>query len=83
MTLTLLLAALPLAAEPPAPQWLEVAGVDSRVRIVTDSGEKAGRKAALQLAQFGGALQKRFAWIKGADETPLIVFASADEVMVR
>ena len=83
MTLTLLLAALPLAAEPPAPQWLEVAGVDSRVRIVTDSGEKAGRKAALQLAQFGGALQKRFAWIKGADEIPLIVFASADEVMVR
>ncbi|MEO8499324.1 MAG: hypothetical protein ABI565_00315 [Vicinamibacteria bacterium] len=84
MTLTaLFLAALPLVAEPPAPQWLEVTGVNPRVRIVTDSGEKAGRKAALQLAQFDGSLQKRFAWIKGINEIPLVVFASADEVMVR
>jgi len=53
------------------------------VRVVTDSGEKAGRKAALQIAQFDRVLQKRFVWLKGIDETPLIVFASADEVMVR
>jgi TPR repeat protein len=79
---TLLLLAL-LGETPPTPQWLEISAPPSRVRVVTDSGEKAGRKAALQIAQFDRALQKRFPWIKGVDETPLIVFASADEVMVR
>jgi len=82
---SLLLLALPAlpAATPPAPQWLEITAPASRVRVVTDSGEKAGRKAAFQIAQFDRALQKRFAWIKGVDETPLVVFGSADEVMVR
>jgi len=81
----LFLSALPAlpAANPPAPQWLEITAAPGRVRVVTDSGEKAGRRVALQLAQFDRALQKRFAWIKPLDETPLIVFASADEVMVR
>ena len=51
--------------------------------MVTDSGEKAGRKAALQIAQFDRVLQKRLPWLKGLDEAPLVVFASADEVMVR
>ena len=82
MLTTLLLLLLP-AETAPASQWLEISAAASRIRIVTDSGEKAGRKAALQLAQFDRTLQKRFAWLKGADEAPLIVFASADEVMVR
>lgn len=82
MLTTLFLAALP-AVPAPTPQWLEVSTAASRVRVVTDSGEKAGRRAALQLAQFDRALQKRFSWIKGADEAPLVVFASTDEVMVR
>jgi len=82
---TLLLLALPAfpAETPPTPQWLEITVATSKVRVVTDSGDKAGRKAALQLAQFDRALQKRFPWIKTPDETPLVVFASADEVMVR
>lgn len=82
MLTTLLLLLLP-AETAPASQWLEISAAASRIRIVTDSGEKAGRKAALQLTQFDRTLQKRFAWLKGADEAPLIVFASADEVMVR
>ncbi len=72
-----------LAETPPTPQWLEISAATGKVRVVTDSGEKAGRKAAFQLAQFDRALQKRFPWIKSPDETPLVVFASADEVMVR
>lgn len=72
-----------LASEPTPPSWLEISSPGSQVRVVTDSGEKAGRKAALQIAQFDRVLQKRFPWLKGVDETPLIVFASADEVMVR
>jgi TPR repeat protein len=84
LTALLLLALSAAPAEtPPAPQWLEISTAATKVRVVTDSGEKAGKKAALQLAQFDRALQKRFPWIKGADDTPLIVFASADEVMVR
>ena len=77
----LLLCALP-AFPADAPQWLEVTNPPSRVRVVTDSGEKAGRKVALQIAQFDRALQRRFAWIK-PDDTPLTVFASSDEVLVR
>lgn len=72
-----------LAETPPNPQWLEVSAPPSVVRVVTDAGEKAGRKAALQIAQFDRALERRFPWIKGLNETPLIVFASTDEVMVR
>lgn len=79
---SLLLSTLALAAAP-APAWIEVAGANRLVRVVTDSGEKAGARTALQLAQFDRALQKRFAWIKGPDEIPLVVFASADESMVR
>jgi TPR repeat protein len=74
---------LALLADPPAPQWMEVAVPQSSLRVVTDSGEKAGRRVALQIVQFDRVLQKRFSWIKGANETPLVVFASADESMVR
>ena len=68
--------------DPPAPAWIEVTGPPGRVRVVTDSGDKAGRKVAIQIAQFDRAIQRRFAWIK-PDDTPLTVFASADEVVVR
>ena len=80
----LLLIALPaLPAETPPPsRWLEITSPPARVRVVTDSGEKAGRKVALQIAQFDRAIQRRFAWMR-TDDTPLTVFASADEAMVR
>jgi len=81
----LLFSVLPVlpAADPPAPAWIEIAASPSPIRVVTDAGEKAGRKVALQIVQFDRALQKRFTWIKTANETPLLVFASADESMVR
>ena len=72
-----------LANTAPAEPWIEVKASGACVTIVTDAGEKAGRRVAFQLAQFDRSLQKRFPWIKREDETPLIVFASADEGTVR
>ena len=82
LTAVFLLSAV-LAADPPPSQWIEIAAPQSSVRVVTDAGEKAGRKVAFQIVQFDRVLQKRFAWIKPSNEPPLIVFASADESMVR
>jgi TPR repeat protein len=66
-----------------AATWLEIKTPSSRVTVVTDAPEPAGRRAAWQIAQFDRALQKRFTWLKGDAEPPLVVFASADEAMIR
>ncbi len=81
-TLALALAAPFAQGAPPAP-WIEVKAPPSRLVVVTDAGEKAGRKAALQLTQFDRALQKRFPWIQIDDAPQTTVFATADEFMVR
>ena len=76
--------ALPsLAAGVPSQPWVEVKAPSGRISVVTDAGEKAGRKVANQLAQFDRGLQRRFGWIRPDDALPLVVFASADEAMVR
>jgi TPR repeat protein len=66
-----------------AATWLEIKTTLSRVTVVTDAPEPAGRKVAWQIAQFERAVQKRFAWLKAETELPLVVFASADEAMIR
>ncbi len=72
-----------LTGNAPAEPWVEVKTPSGRIAVVTDSGERAGRKVALQLAQFDRSLQKRFTWIRPDEEVLLTVFASADEAMVR
>lgn len=76
--------ALPgIALSSPGEPWTLIKIPASRTTVVTDAGDKAGRKAALQIAEFDRSLAKRFAWIKLDDTTPLMVIASADEATVR
>ncbi|MEO8360524.1 MAG: tetratricopeptide repeat protein [Vicinamibacteria bacterium] len=72
-----------LALSSPGEPWALITIPASRTTVVTDAGDKAGRKAALQIAEFDRSLAKRFAWIKLDDTTPLMVFASPDEATVR
>ena len=77
-----LLMGLPtLARSAPSEQWIRVYALPTIV--VTDSGEKAGRRLAFQLAQFDRSLRKRFVWMQPGDDPPVAVFASADEATVR
>lgn len=66
------------AAEP----WIEVRS-PGRATVVTDAGEKAGRKVAFQVVQFDRALERRFSWIQGDGDSSLLAFASPDESMIR
>lgn len=66
------------AAEP----WIEVRS-PGRATVVTDAGEKAGRKVAFQVVQFDRALERRFSWLQGDSDSSLLVFASEDESMIR
>ena len=82
--LSLVLVALPaLSAAFPAEPWIEIKPAASTVTVITDAGENAGRKVAYQVVQFDRALQRRLGWVRQGDELPLLVFASADEAMVR
>ncbi|MBK5257765.1 MAG: hypothetical protein JJE39_17210 [Vicinamibacteria bacterium] len=65
------------------PSWVEVRAESGHLVVLTDAGDQAGRKVALQLAQFEGSLRKRFAWIKAENEARLLVFAFADPSLVR
>lgn len=79
-----LLAAPVLAAEgPQTAAWLEIKSPAARITVVTDAGDKPGRKAAFQLIQVDRVLAKRFPWLRPEDEAPLLVFASGDESLVR
>lgn len=79
----LLLSTLAAPAPPVEPSWIELKAAGGKAAVVTDAGEKAGRKVAMQIAQFDRGVQKRFVWLKTGEETPLVVFASADEATVR
>ncbi len=77
-----ILATLSPAAPATEPRWIEISPAKG-LKVVTDAAEKPGRKAAFQVAQFDRALQKRFTWIGASAEPSLLVFASANEAMVR
>jgi TPR repeat protein len=66
-----------------AATWLEVKAPSSRVTVVTDAAEPAGRKVAWQIAQFDRALQKRLPALRAETDPSLMVFASVDEAMIR
>jgi TPR repeat protein len=83
LLLTVALLSPSAAGSAPAEPWIEVKSASGRLVVVTDAGEKAGRKAALQLAQFDRALAQRFPWLLAGEPPVLTVFASADESMVR
>ena len=74
----LLRLAVPSAGAEP---WIEVKA--PHVTVLTNGGEKAGRRTALQFEQFDRALQKRFPWIKLDDGGRLTVIASPEERIVR
>lgn len=66
------------AAEP----WIEVRS-PGRATVVTDAGEKAGRKVAFQVVQFDRALERRFSWLQGDGDSSLLVFTSEEDSMIR
>lgn len=74
------LASSSLAQTPEA--WVEIKS-RGRAAVVTDAGEKAGRKILFQVVQFDRALERRFSWIQGDSDSSLLVFASTDEAMIR
>ncbi len=63
--------------------WIELKAPGSPVIVVTDAGEKTGRKIALQLGQFDLSLQSRFSWLLPVAPSPVTVFVSANESTVR
>lgn len=77
------LAAAPAADSAAATHWLELKAQGVRATVVSDAGDRASRRVAFQIAQFDRALAKRFPWMRLDEETPVTVFASADEGPVR
>ncbi len=63
-------AASAAAAPPP---WLEVKS--AHFTVITDAGEKAGRKTAWQFEQIRSALLQLWPWAK-IDAEPYVVFAA-------
>ena len=75
------LATAAFTAGPSVEPWIEVRA--PHVVVITNGGERAGRKTAFQFEQFDRALQKRFPWIQVEDGARLTVIASPEERVVR
>lgn len=67
------------AAAPPA--WLEVSS--PHFSVVTNAGEKAGRRTAWQFEQIRGALLQLWPWASIDSGLPIVVFAARDEATLR
>lgn len=70
------------AAVLPEP-WLEFKAPSARVIVLTDAGDKTGRRVAFQIVQFERALGRRFPALRVDQAPPVTVFASVDENVVR
>src|SRR5262249_45318053 len=67
------------AAAPP--QWLEVKS--AHFTLITDAGEKSGRRTAWQFEQIRSALLQLWPWAKIDTAQPYVVFAARDENTLR
>lgn len=79
LTPTLLLAASVAAAAPPP--WIEVKS--PHFTVVTNAGEKAGRRAAWQFEQIRAGLSRLWPWAKIETGRPFLVFAARDEATLQ
>jgi tetratricopeptide (TPR) repeat protein len=73
------LAAAPAAAAPTP--WLEVKS--AHFTVITDAGEKDGRRAAWQFEQIRSALVQIWPWAKIDSGRPFVVFAARNEATQR
>src|SRR6266571_2841760 len=78
-TLCALLAAASAGAAPPP--WLEVKS--AHFTVVTNSGEKAGRRTAWQFEQIHSALVHLWPWARIDSGRPFFVFAVRDEATLK
>ncbi|MGE0455597.1 MAG: hypothetical protein AB7O37_14160 [Vicinamibacteria bacterium] len=67
-----------LAAPPP---WTEVKS--PHFTVVTNAGEKAGRKVAWQFEQIRGAMATMFPWARVDSSDPFVILAARDEAALR
>ncbi|HEU0104569.1 MAG TPA: hypothetical protein VFT38_00255, partial [Vicinamibacteria bacterium] len=74
------LAAASTAAAAPPP-WLEVKS--AHFSVVTDAGEKSGRRTAWQFEQIRAALLKIWPWAKIDTGRPFVVVAARDETTLK
>jgi tetratricopeptide (TPR) repeat protein len=79
LALCLMIAAASAAAAP-AP-WVEVKS--AHFTVITDAGDKAGRKTAWQFEQIRLALLEVWPWAKIDSGSPFVVFAARDENTLR
>jgi tetratricopeptide (TPR) repeat protein len=79
LALCTMLAAVSATAAP-AP-WLEVKS--AHFTVVTDAGEKSGRKTAWQFEQIRAALVKIWPWAKIDTGRPFVVVAARDETTLK
>src|SRR5689334_13978332 len=68
------------AAAAPAP-WVEVKS--AHFTVVTDAGEKSGRRTAWQFEQIRSALVQVWPWAKIDTGRPFLIFAARDESTLR
>ena len=71
--------AAPAAAAPPP--WLEVKS--AHFTVITDAGEKDGRRAAWQFEQIRSALLQIWPWAKIDRGQPFVVFAARSEATLK
>jgi tetratricopeptide (TPR) repeat protein len=74
----LLLAASAEAAPPP---WVEVKS--AHFTVVTNAGDKAGRRTAWQFEQIRAALARLWPWAKVDSGLPFVIFAAHDEASLK
>jgi len=67
-----------LAAPPP---WVEVKS--PHFTVVTNAGDKAGRKVAWQFEQIRGAMATMFPWARMDSSEPFVILAARDEATLR
>ena len=70
-----------LPAPPPPPPWHEVKS--AHFTVITDAGEKAGRRTAWQFEQIRSALVTIWPWAKIDSGRPFVVFAARDESTLK
>lgn len=64
-----------------APEWVEVAS--PHFRVLSNGGDKAGRRVAWQFEQIRAALEKLWPWARLDSGPPLVIFAARDEKTLR
>ncbi len=79
LTVSAVLLASGLGAAPPP--WVEVKS--AHFTVITNSGDKAGRRTAWQFEQIRAALVQLWPWAKAETGRPFLVFAVRDEATLK